>query len=177
LAHPIAPPISIHAVLLGYPILRTADFCVVPGLEIRVRFQRDGALTIWVGWFESLDELMDYVDWKYDDEGDEHCLFANHSGLGWFDHDFQEANFLGHYPADIRASLEGLSYQDSFIDVVTVALEKQHPDWNSLFLLYDCAYDPDRGHPSRACRLRHVGTFDYTKGPNSGSEFRRRILE
>jgi hypothetical protein len=144
-----------------------------------VRFDREGVVSVWIGSFVSENDLLDYADWKYDEKGDSASAFASHSGLGWFDHDFQEANFLGAHPSRPREALGGHSYVESFGDAVAEALaHEQTTDWNSLFLLYDCAYDPERAHPSRACRLRYVGTFPYSKGAGpGGTESRVRRVE
>lgn len=147
-----------------------------------MRFGCDGILSVWAGRFDSEDELFDYTDWKYD-EDDEDAeptnAFANHSGLGWFDHDFQEANFVGEHPSSPADVLEGHSYVESFRDEVASALAKlRRKEWNSLFLLYDCAYDPDRAHPSNASRLHYIGSFPYSKGEEpGGTEWRVRRVE
>jgi hypothetical protein len=143
-----------------------------------VRFEQEGVVSAWVGLFESEADLFDYAEWKYDEDGETSSEFATHSGLGWFDHDFQEANSLGTHPTQLVEALHGHAYVHSFRDALAEALEQEPTDWNSLFLLYDCAYVPSRAHPSRACRLRYVGTFPYCKGEGTGgTEMRRRVVE
>jgi len=69
---------------------------------------------------------------------------------------------LGAAPRD---ALAGHSHVESFQDAVAAALEQQdRKAWNSLFLLYDCAYDPGQARPSAACRLRFVEVFRYSQG-------------
>ena len=132
-------------------------------------FEKDGIVSLWVGAFRSEDDLFGYLEFRYDDDGNASSQFASHSGLGWFDHDFQEASFLGGHPSDKRAALEGHSYIESFIDVASEALEKvPNTDWNSVLVLYNCSYDPASAHPSKACQLIYVGCFGYSSDSGPG---------
>jgi len=127
-------------------------------------FQKEGFVSVWLGNFENLEEFMDYTDFVFDEEGEAIGQFASHSALEWFDHDFVEANFVGS-SFNTRRCLCMHSYSASFADTVAQALERaRHPEDNSLFLLYDCAYDPTLVEVSLACRLRFVGYFAYVKG-------------
>jgi hypothetical protein len=140
-------------------------------------FVKDGVISVWVGEFSSKRDLDSYVEWTYDEDGEGQCAFARYSGLGWFDHDFQEANYLAHHPTDYVAALSGHSYQESFRDPVGAALVAAGDRaWNSLFLLYGCAYDPNKAHPSKSCRLRFVGCFPYQRSPPGGTDVRVRVF-
>jgi hypothetical protein len=143
-----------------------------------VRFNHEGNVSLWIGHFASREDLLEYLEWKYDEDGESSCAFAAHSGLGRFDHDLQEADFLGGQPSQFGDALEGFSYVESFEEAAGHALSEQHGEWNSLLLLYDCAFDPERAHPSKASRLRYVGTFGYSKGTDPGeTEFGVRRAE
>jgi len=130
-----------------------------------VTFEREGMLSVWVGSFDSEQDLLAYVEWTYDEDGEAMCPFAIDAGLGWFDHDFQEANYIRSPLTPPHDALAGHSYLESFQDAVAAALEQQdRQTWNSLFLLYDCVYDPGQARPSAACRFRFVGVFRYSQG-------------
>ena len=136
-------------------------------------------MSLWVGEFSNEPELHTYLDFQYDENGNAWSEFGKHSGIGWFDHDFQEAVFFAEPPERIEKALEGCSYADSFVEDVSDAFAgRPQGSWNSILLLYDCVYDPAKAHPSQASRLRYVGTFRYTRDVDDNSGLlRRRIVD
>lgn len=69
-------------------------------------------------------------------------MFANDTGLVWFDHDLQEASLLGTQPVEPWKELQDHSYVESFSDALSATLARQtEQKWNAMFLLYDSAYD------------------------------------
>ena len=141
-------------------------------------FIKDGMVSIWVGEFLSDQDLKSYVEWTYESEdGESQCAFARYSGLGWFDHDFQEANFIGHHPSDYFGALSRHSHAECFRDSAAAALiAAEDRTWNSLFLLFGCAYDPKKAHPSKACRLHFVGCFPFQRNLSGGTDIRIRVF-
>jgi len=129
-----------------------------------MNFEAENILSIWVGAFADEADLFDYVDWKYDEDGDSHCDFATDSGIGWFDHDFQEANFIGAIDEDWQKILQPHSFSASFAGEVVNALKSLWQDnWNSIFILYECDYNPEKARPTKSPRLHFIGTFAYRK--------------
>lgn len=124
----------------------------------------EGFVCIWVGRFREEGELSAYIEAVYDENGDSQCPFWSHSGVDWFDHDFQEANFLGKPPDDWHQALAKHSYAESFASGAADALKSlASADDNALVLLYDCDYDPAEAPPSKAALLQYVGRFPYHK--------------
>jgi hypothetical protein len=127
-------------------------------------FDGERFVCIWVGRFLEEEELSAYVEAVCDEDGDSHCPFWSHSGVDWFDHDFQEANFLGKPPDDWHQALAKHSYADSFASRAAAALKSlAAAEDNALVLLYDCDYDPAGAPPSKASLLQYVGRFPYRK--------------
>ncbi len=127
-------------------------------------FEKDGIVSMWVGTFRSEDDLYGYLGFRYDDDGNASSQFATHSGLVWYDQDRQEASFLGKRPSDTREAMEGHSYIESFVEEASETLQRAtNAHWNSLILLYNYSYDPDKAHPSKGCRLIYVGSFQYSR--------------
>ena len=117
-------------------------------------FVQEGSVSAWIGSFESEDNLLAYVDWRYDGCDEPRCIFANDAGLAWFDHDLQEVSFLGTQPVEPLVELQGHSYVESFSDALSVALERQKEQrWNAIFLLYDFAYNLTRAKPKTSSQL------------------------
>lgn len=130
-----------------------------------MRFAKEGVVSVWAGHFADEEELVAYVEWVYPDgEEASRSAFAAHAGLGWFDADFQEANFVGTERDDLRAELAEHSYGATFAEAAAADLGRfARLGWNALFLLYDCEYDAVRARPSRASRLYFVGAYVYRK--------------
>ena len=129
-----------------------------------MRFSSDGLVSLWVGQFASVADLDQYIDFVFDEDGNAASAFSSTSGMGWFDHDTQEAAYLGEQPQDPQELLSRFSHGPSFAQVAATAIsEGTCKEWNSVVLLYDCAYNPSRGHPSQSCRLTFVGAFPYAR--------------
>jgi hypothetical protein len=147
--------------------------CLVRSERARaMNFQKPYVVSVWVGRFDSPSAFEGYVAQTYDSDGNSKCQFAEHAGLGWFDHDFQEGEFFER-PGFVT-DLQGFSYAASFLEAMSQQLA-EGGDWNSILLLYDCEYDSSRAHPSRASRLRFVGSFPY-QGSEQNPHIRTTII-
>lgn len=108
-----------------------------------MNFESEGSLSLWIGNFEEEEDLFDYVDFKYDEDGNSSCRFAIDAGLAWFDHDFQEAHYTEAGLSDAKRALAGRSFSASFIEAAALAIASTRtPQDNAVFILYDMAYDP-----------------------------------
>ncbi len=136
-------------------------------------FELEGTLSLWIGHFESQDELFEYVDFVYDEDGDASCPFATDAGIRWFDHDFQEAHYSEAGLSDAANVLSRHSWSSSFVAGAERALEHASTSQdNAVFILYDFAYDPVRARPRPGGRLRFVGTFLFDKNAPTTAELR-----
>ena len=86
----------------------------------------------------------------------------HHRLLGAFDFGEMEAAFYRAAPVPPDQAVREFPAGHVFADAAAAALHSEaEPGWNSLLLLYDCSYSPERAHPSKACRLQFVGSFGY----------------
>lgn len=51
-------------------------------------------VSVWIGAFSDLDDLIEYVDIRYADDGNVSNDFWRDIGLDWFDDDFREAALI-----------------------------------------------------------------------------------
>lgn len=121
----------------------------------------DYYVSLWVGYSESDEKLLDYVsiDYEEDEDGDDNSQFEKDFGIDDVDEDFMERIFLDNETDSINYLLSGCSYEDKVIpefEKIFVSGEK----FNSGLLLYD--YDYDRNitiNKNEYCRLRFIGTI------------------
>lgn len=121
----------------------------------------DYYVSLWVGYSESDEKLLDYVsiDYEEDEDGDDNSQFEKDFGIDDVDEDFMERIFLDNETDSINYLLSGCSYEDKVIpefEKIFVSGEK----FNSGLLLYD--YDYDRNitiNKNEYCRLKFVGTI------------------
>ncbi|KVL37138.1 immunity 22 family protein [Burkholderia sp. MSMB1835] len=117
-------------------------------------------VSVWVGKFTDQDDLADYIENAYDENGDSSNWFRDDTGIDWFDDGFREADML-QPNLSLRENLVGFSWIDSFADVLILQLEAMRSaDDNGLILLYNFQYE-NAECVRPASRVRFVGTFDF----------------
>jgi hypothetical protein len=115
-------------------------------------------VSIWSGHFDSQEEFGEYVQ----PGSDGASPFCRHAGLNTFDFGEFEAAFYVATPVPSVRALSEFPAGGVFAETAGAGLDGQaEAGWNSLVLLYDCAYSPERAHPSQACRMKYVGSFSY----------------
>jgi len=116
--------------------------------------EKANIVSIWSGRFGSEDELVDFVQDRYSEDGDLiPSTFMSAFGIAYIDYDFQEVLFEDGLTKEY---LLQASYAKSFIGKVFDKL----PAENSLILLYDFDYT---GKKQKAENLRFIGSFGYVK--------------
>ncbi|AXV84198.1 immunity 22 family protein [Ralstonia solanacearum] len=122
---------------------------------------KDLKVSIWVGEFSDLDDLLQYVDVRYDDAGNLSNDFWRDIGIDWFDDDFREAALID--GRDLREEISEFSYGSSFADEVARDIGSDRKEGGSgIIMLYDFDYSA-RGCGGRSGRVRFVGSYDYRK--------------
>ena len=129
-------------------------------------FDRPGRVSLWLGDFTERSDFESYLDdgvyWASDDETTPLNRFAAEFGIGYYDHDFQDAHWSEKGKVPIGVLLKGASYVDSFLPRAVQAAEQA--GWRAattFVLLYDFDYSLRRKPPSDS-RMVFIGTFDYT---------------
>jgi len=129
--------------------------------ELSSNWERSGTVSVWLGRFASEGDFESYMEEQYEDDDAPISRFAAEFGLGWYDHDFLEADFRSE-PLPVEEFLSGNSYSSSFIaDVVAAANRKVLESCNAKILLYDCAYESKTAPMSKTPKLSFIGAFPY----------------
>ncbi|AWG28661.1 immunity 22 family protein [Burkholderia cenocepacia] len=124
--------------------------------------EKANKVSVWVGKFTDDDDLTDYIENAYDENGDSFNQFRDDTGIDGFDDGFREADML-QPDLSLRENLVGFSWIDSFADVLIPQLEAMRSaDDNGLILLYNFQYE-NAESVRPASRVRFVGTFDFQK--------------
>ncbi|HDV6325945.1 TPA: immunity 22 family protein [Burkholderia cenocepacia] len=124
--------------------------------------EKANKVSVWVGKFTDDDDLTDYIENAYDENGDSSNQFRDDTGIDGFDDGFREADML-QPDLSLRENLVGFSWIDSFADVLIPQLEAMRSaDDNGLILLYNFQYE-NAENVRPASRVRFVGTFDFQK--------------
>jgi hypothetical protein len=93
-----------------------------------------GKVSIWLGKFETEEELYNYTTEKYTFDGEVSCQFYSDFDLKYIDNQFIEVAFNDPLTLEF---IESASYSESFIAFFEgVDLSK----WNSIILCYDFEY-------------------------------------
>ena len=118
-------------------------------------------VSLWVGYSESDEKLLDYISVDYSEEDSEdyyYSQFMKDFGIDDVDEDDMERIFLDNETDSIKCFLSGCSYEDKVIpefEKIFVSGEK----FNSGLLLYDHKYNSNiTANEDKYCRLKFVGT-------------------
>ncbi|PGZ95433.1 hypothetical protein COE51_20395 [Bacillus pseudomycoides] len=98
-------------------------------------------VTVWIGNFESNDELEKYTNIKYMEDGDSiPSIFEQNFNLSYYDRDLVEKKWIGQSPANnIQDLLKDFSYYEQFTEQFdNINLKKE---FNTAILVYNFAYD------------------------------------
>lgn len=120
----------------------------------------DYYVSLWVGYSESDEKLLDYVsiDYEEDEDGDDNSQFEKDFGIDYVYEDFMERIFLDNETDSINYLLSGCSYEDKVIpefEKIFVSGKK----FNCGILVYDMNYDGNIiVNENKCCRLKFVGT-------------------
>lgn len=122
----------------------------------------DCSVSLWVGYSESDEKLLDYISVDYSEEDSDdyyYSQFMKDFGIDDVDEDFVERIFLDNETDSIKCLLSGCSYEDKVIpefEKIFVSGER----FNSGLLLYDQDYDGNiTVNENEYCQLRFIGTI------------------
>ncbi|SEF67676.1 immunity 22 family protein [Paenibacillus sp. UNC499MF] len=128
-------------------------------------WERPGFVSLWVGRFSGDEELGQYTEFTYDEDGESVLpAFCGDFGLGWFDEDFIEAYLVEEETSSLAELLEGCSYDEQIIPAFEALGLPEGTVWNTVVLLYDFAYplnNRGKSAASGANRLVFAGTAEY----------------
>lgn len=126
--------------------------------------EKDLVVSIWLGRFESEEDLEDYTRIDISPEGEEiRSKFQEDFGIEQYGYDMDFSDvFLIDNPESIEDLLIGASYSESFMDEIEEWDEKLEKDYNSVIAVYDYEYDQGIQAGGRA-DVDFIGTVPYEK--------------
>lgn len=126
--------------------------------------EKEGIVSIWVGKFSSQYEFDAFFEEKIDENAEISTplnKFAEVIGIGFYDHDLQEANYFGNELLSVKEILSPFSYADSFLEsAVRSAEQKQIQRANIGILLFDFLYEENS---VKTDKIVFIGSFEYQK--------------
>ncbi len=125
----------------------------------------ENMVSIWLGNFETENDLLEYTEETYTEDGEwVSSTFCKEffDGDDPYEIDFFERYSVGDASADIRVLLEGCSYDDSVIQSLMSAVGKTlNKEYNSVILIYDFSVD-DRLYQIKG-QVDYIATVPYQK--------------
>lgn len=95
-------------------------------------------VTLWLGNFQSAEDLKKYLYVGYTDDGDSiDSNFEKDFHLGFYDRDLIESDWIENKEVALSVLLEGFSYDNQIIQQF---LETGR-EYNTIILIYDYSYD------------------------------------
>lgn len=114
-----------------------------------------GKVSIWLGHFESQEDLQDYTKENYTENGDLTCTFYTDFGIKYIDNQFREVAFSEPITVEL---IEQASYSESFMDSIE---DGELSNYNSIILCYDYDYD---GNVQTKNRVTFYKVLSYDDG-------------
>ena len=124
---------------------------------------KDSRVSLWLGCFETPEEFAEYVDVKYDEDGNSiHSLFQEEFGISRYDQDAIERDWIASRCNDLKALLEGFSCDSEIIPQFEIMLRNEDIcKYNSILLLYNFEYE--NIPPNEDKRMDYIGCVDARK--------------
>ncbi|ENQ3105365.1 Immunity protein 22 [Bacillus sp. 491mf] len=120
-------------------------------------------VTVWIGNFESNDELENYTNIKYTEDGDSiPSIFERNFDLGYYDRDLVEKKWTGQTSVNnIQDLLQSFSFSDQFSEQFdNINLKKE---FNTVILVYNFEYDARKTRITyKNNELECIGVAQYT---------------
>jgi hypothetical protein len=124
-------------------------------------WEKEGCVSIWVGDFADAEEFDNYME---ESIGEDDSIatplneFAEDIGFGFYDHDFQEAEFFEDKKS-IRELLLPFSDSESYCEEAVIAANRKNiSQANAAILLFDCDYKPKTSEKSK---VKFLGSFSH----------------
>ncbi|WP_176523582.1 immunity 22 family protein [Bacillus pseudomycoides] len=106
-----------------------------------------GVVSLWLGTSRSFNQLQEYVDMEYTEDGDSiDSKFGVNFGFGYYDEDQIEIMFYEEPKIHIEEILQDFSYSEIIIQKFKDLMKKENvaASMNSVILLYDFHYDAEK---------------------------------
>lgn len=130
--------------------------------------EREGYVSLWIGNSKSDEELLEYVELAYTDDGDflpAQFLKDFNIDIDDFDEDFIERVCLDKEANSITELISGCSYEDVVIPKYENLINKvSSVKFNAGILLYNFEYDGNvKAVNNKDYQFKFIGAVEYTK--------------
>ncbi|MFJ8413915.1 immunity 22 family protein [Bacillus paramycoides] len=119
-------------------------------------------VSIWIGNFESKEELMNYTNIEYTEDGDSiSSAFEKDFNLDYYDRDLIEKKWISKSTNSVKDLLDGFSYSDQFLEQFDTI--RYSEEFNAAILIYNLEYDAQK--TKSKCKnsdLKFIGVAQYT---------------
>lgn len=117
-------------------------------------------VSIWIGKFESKEELMNYTNIQYTEDGDSiSSIFEKDFHLDYYDRDLVEKKWISQPTNNITELLNGFSYSDQFEKLYSKSYNKE---FNAAILIYNMEYDAKKTKVKyKNNELEFIGCTEY----------------
>lgn len=122
-------------------------------------------VSIWLARFDCYEELREYIQEVYTDDGDQESQFMKDFMINYYDEDFREADFLEEGSSSFSELLKDYSYYKSIISNYTnCKSDKLKRAYNSVILLYDYKYEGEVNKKEYSNKIiEFIGGTEYDK--------------
>jgi len=119
-------------------------------------------VSIWIGNFGSKEELMNYINIEYTEDGDSiSSVFEKDFNLDYYDRDLVEKKWISKSTNSVKDLLDGFSYSDQFLEQFDTI--NYSDEFNSAILIYNMEYDAKKIKSKyKNSELKFIGVAQYT---------------
>ncbi|CAI8706331.1 MULTISPECIES: immunity 22 family protein [Bacillus] len=119
-------------------------------------------VSIWIGNFESKEELMNYTNIEYTEDGDSiSSAFEKDFNLDYYDRDLIEKKWISKSTNSVKDLLDGFSYSDQFLEQLDTI--RYSEEFNTAILIYNLEYDAQKTKSKfKNSDLKFIGVAQYT---------------
>ena len=125
----------------------------------------DGIVSVWFGVSESFQNLEEYVDIEYTEDGDAiDSKFGINFEFGYYDEDNIEICFYEDLKSNIGDILNDFSYSERFIPKIKELIKGDSlpSGINSVIVLYDFKYNEAKSEDkSKSIEMKFIGAVPY----------------
>lgn len=119
-------------------------------------------VSIWIGNFGSKEELINYTNIEYTEDGDSiSSVFEKDFNLGYYNRDLVEKKWISKSINSVKDLLDGFSYSDQFLEQFDTINYSE--EFNSAILIYNMECDSKKIKSKyKNSELKFIGVAQYT---------------
>lgn len=122
---------------------------------------KENYVSLWLGHFESNDDFNNYIEVKYDADGNSIISpFQNDFGIVKYNYDTTESDWISESCTDVNTLLAGFSYDDTIISKFDNIISTSRLEYyNSILLLYNFEFEMNTNNNN--AKMDYIGCVSY----------------